>query len=169
VIPTIHARHGDVIYLHGSRFSRMLEHIEAGEALCLTFTVLDGIVFARSVFHSSMNYRSALAFGKGRLLKDEQEKNQALGVISEHIFKGRWDEARLPTKKELAVTNVAVIKIDSASAKMRTGGPKDDEEDYALPIWAGVLPLVQQPLAPVRDERLPEGIEIPAYVREYKR
>jgi len=169
VIPTIHARHGDVIYLHGSRFSRMLDYIDQGRQVCITCTLLDGLVFARSVFHHSMNYRSALVFGTGRLLKDAPEKYQALTVVTEHIAKGRWDEARLPTKKELGVTHVAEIQIESASAKMRTGGPKDDEEDYALPIWAGVLPLVQQPRAPIKDERLLTGLEVPAYVRDYKR
>lgn len=169
VIPTIHARDGDLIYLHGAPASRMLKHLEQGSPLCLTFTLLDGLVFARSAFHHSMNYRSVVVFGTGRLVTATDEKIHALAVLTEHVAQGRWDEARQPNPKELAGTKVIAVQIESASGKMRTGGPKDDEADYALPIWAGVLPLVQQPLAPEKDERLPSEIEIPGYIRNYRR
>jgi uncharacterized protein len=169
VIPTIHARYGDTLYLHGAPASRMLKHIAQGNPLCATFTLLDGLVFARSVFHHSLNYRSAIVFGTGRLLTDAQEKMQALAVLTEQVAKGRWDEARQPNQKELAATQVIAVQIESASAKMRSGGPKDDEEDYALPVWAGVLPLALQPLTPQKDERLPDQVDIPEYIRNYQR
>jgi uncharacterized protein len=169
VIPTIHARQGEIIYLHGAPASRMLKHIAQGNPLSITFTLLDGLVLARSVFHHSMNYRSAVVFGSGRLVTTNEEKVQALAVLTEHVAKGRWAEARQPNPKELNATTVIAVQIESASAKQRSGGPKDDEADYAMPIWAGVLPLVQQPLTPQQDERQPEGVEIPAYLRHYKR
>lgn len=169
VIPIIHARQGDAIYLHGAPASRLLKHVEQGMPLCITATLVDGLVLARAAFHHSMNYRSAVVFGVGRLVTDAQEKTRALKALTEHVARGRWDEVRPVTEKEVSATEVVAVQIESASAKIRTGGPLDDEEDYALPIWAGVLPLVQQPLAPRQDERQPEGLEIPASIRAYHR
>lgn len=165
VIPTIHARHGDSIFLHGAKASRMLKHIAKGEPVCVTVTHLDGLVLARSVFHHSMNYRSATIFGRGQLIEDEAEKLAALAVITEHLMPGRWADARQPTPLELNATTVVELFIESASAKIRNGPPSDDEEDYALPVWAGVLPLRAQWLAPEEDARLRAGIELPSYLQ----
>jgi hypothetical protein len=166
VIPTIHTRWEDTIYLHGATLSRMLQHIRAGNPLCVEITLLDGIVFARSVFHSSMNYRSVVLFGTGRLVDTDDEKLRALEALIKHVVPGRWEEARKPNQKELASTTVVAIHIDSASAKIRTGPPVDDEEDYQLPVWAGVLPLQLQALEPIADARLEEGISVPKYVMQ---
>lgn len=165
VIPTIHARHGDSIFLHGAKASRMLKHIASGEPVCITVTHVDGLVLARSVFHHSMNYRSATVFGRGQLVEDETEKFNALAVITEHLMPGRWADARQPTPLEMNATTVVEILIESASAKMRNGPPSDDEEDYALPVWAGVLPMRAQWLAPEKDEKLREGIALPPYLQ----
>jgi hypothetical protein len=164
VIPTIHARRGDSLLLHGAKASRMLKQIASGEPVCIAVTHLDGLVLARSVFHSSMNYRSAILFGRGRLLEDEGEKLAALEVLTEHLMPGRWADARQPTALELNATSVAEIMIESASAKVRSGPPSDDAEDYALPIWAGVLPIQPQWLPPVADPKLDEGIALPDYL-----
>ena len=164
VIPTIHARKGDELILHGAKASRLLKHIEAGYPVCVAVTLLDGLVMARSVFHSSMNYRSAVIFGAGRVLEAADEKLVALEVLTEHLARGRWQDARRPTAMELSATTVVAIAIDSASAKVRMGPPNDDAEDYALPIWAGVLPLQQQAGAPLPDPKLVSGIAAPAYL-----
>ena len=169
VIPTIHARVGDTVYLHGAVASRLLRHIRDGNALCAEFTLLDGIVFARSVFNHSMNYRSAVIFGVGRLVNEDSEKTLALTAITEHIALGRWAEARLPTRKELAATLVVAVPIDSASAKVRSGPPKDDEEDLSFPVWAGVLPFQQVTLPPVPDPAMTAPIALPPYIAEYRR
>jgi uncharacterized protein len=169
VIPTIHARINDTVYLHGAVASRLLQHLRDEHPVCITATLVDGIVFARSVFNHSMNYRSAVVFGMGRLVSDADEKYRALTAITEHIAKGRWDEARLPTKKELAATLVVAVAIDNASAKVRSGPPGDDEEDMAFPVWAGVLPFTQVPQAPVRDPKQTEPIAVPGYIAEYRR
>lgn len=169
VIPTIHARLGDTVVLHGAVASRLLHHAEAGHPLCVTCTLLDGIVFARAVFSHSMNYRSAVIFGHGRIITDNDEKLHALEAITEHVAQGRWYDARQPTRKELGATTVIAMPIESASAKIRSGPPKDDEEDLALPIWAGVLPFAQTTLTPVADPKLSSGIAVPQYVREYQR
>ncbi len=137
VIPTIHARIGEVVYFHGAPASRMLKTIRDGASLCITVTHLDGLVLARSAFHHSMNYRSAMLFGTGRLVDDETEKWDALHAITEAVMPGRWDDARQPNPKEMAATLVVAMPIEYASAKVRTGPPGDDEEDYALPVWAG--------------------------------
>ncbi|MEZ4559705.1 MAG: pyridoxamine 5'-phosphate oxidase family protein [Caldilineaceae bacterium] len=146
VIPTIHARVDDTIFLHGAKASRLLKHVEAGHPLCVTVTHLDGLVLARSVFHHSMNYRSAMLFGRGELVTDADAKWAALEAITEHVMPGRWADARQPTAKEMSATTVVAMAIESASAKSRSGPPGDDEEDYALPVWAGVLPLQTQAL-----------------------
>ena len=169
VIPTIHARRGDSIILHGAKASRLLKHLHAGNPVCITMTLLDGLVLARSVFHSSMNYRSVVLFGSGRALENEDEKMAALEVLTEHLARGRWADARLPTPQELAATTVIEVEIESASAKVRTGPAGDDEEDYALPIWAGVVPLQQQALPPINDPRLLDGVVIPGYAAAYSR
>lgn len=169
VIPTIHARMGDEIVLHGAPASRLLKHIVAGNPVAIVVTLVDGLVLARSVFHSSMNYRSAVLFGHGRILDGDDEKLAALEAITEHLARGRWIDARRPTQQELDATIVVAVAIDSASAKVRTGPPGDDEDDYALPIWAGVLPFQLQPQTPVPDPRLADDIAIPTYVTNYVR
>ena len=163
-IPTIHARHGDVVYLHGSSASRMMRTLAAGAPACLTVTHVDGLVLARSAFHHSLNYRSAMLLGTLRVVEDPDEKNVALEALTERLVPGRWPEIRWPSRKELKATSVLAFALDEASAKVRTGGPVDDEPDYALPVWAGVVPLAVQPGAPVPDERLPAGTAVPEHV-----
>jgi nitroimidazol reductase NimA-like FMN-containing flavoprotein (pyridoxamine 5'-phosphate oxidase superfamily) len=169
LIPTIHARDGDRLILHGAPASRLLKHVAAGAPLAVAVTVLDGIVFARAVFHHSLNYRSVVLFGTGRPLLEDDEKLRASEVLTEHIARGRWADARRPNRKELDATHFVVLDIDSATAKVRTGPPEDDEEDYDLPIWAGVLPLPQVPAPPQADPRLAAGIAVPDYVAGYRR
>jgi uncharacterized protein len=166
VIPTIHGRDGDTLYLHGAKASRMLKYIAGGAPVCITFTHLDGLVVARSVFESSMNYRSAILFGRGEPVTEPAAKLHALAVISDHLLLGRWQEARLPTQQELDSTAVVAVAIENASAKTRSGPPADLEADYALPIWAGVLPFQQQMLTPIDDPRLAAGIAVPAYIAD---
>ena len=167
VVPTIHARIGEVVYFHGAPASRMLKTIRDGANLCITVTHLDGLVLARSAFHHSMNYRSAMLFGIGRLVDDETEKWDALHAITEAVMPGRWEDARQPNPKEMAATLVVAMPIEYASAKVRTGPPGDDEEDYALPVWAGVLPLALTPQAPIDDPLLSPGIPVPAYILNF--
>lgn len=169
VIPTIHARIGDTIALHGAKASRLLKHAAAGEPLCITCTLVDGLVLARSVFHHSMNYRSAVLFGRARLPHSEEEKWAALEAITEHVMPGRWDDARRPNPKEMDATSVVLMAIEEATAKVRVGPPGDDDEDYALPIWAGVLPAQISYAAPEADPRLGDGIDLPGYVESYWR
>ena len=166
VIPTIHVRVGDELLLHGAKASRLLKHVQAGQPVCVTVTLLDGLVVARSVFHSSMNYRSAVIFGHGRTVADAVEKLAGLAALSEHLLPGRWDDARRPTEQELQSTTLVAIAIESASAKVRTGPPSDDENDYSLPIWAGVLPIRQQFLPPEADDRLAGGVSLPDYIAQ---
>ncbi|HEY3474789.1 MAG TPA: pyridoxamine 5'-phosphate oxidase family protein [Anaerolineales bacterium] len=169
VIPTNFARVNDTIVLHGAKASRLLKHIESGHPVCVETTIVDGLVLARSVFHHSVNYRSVVLFGTGRLILDEQEKLAALEAVTEHLIPGRWREARLPSAKELNATSVVSIGIDEASAKVRMGPPADEEEDYALPVWAGVLPLHEIALLPIQDELQPTEIRLPEYVVRYAR
>ncbi|MEZ4664967.1 MAG: pyridoxamine 5'-phosphate oxidase family protein [Caldilineaceae bacterium] len=166
VIPTLHARDGDNLLLHGSAASRMIKHAGAGHDLCITITLVDGLVLARSVFHHSANYRSAVLFGQGHMA-DAAEKNRYLKIFTDKLIPGRWDDARQPTELELKATSVVVMPIASASAKVRVGPPGDDDEDYALPVWAGVLPMQTQWGAPVADPLLRAGIDLPDYVKEY--
>jgi nitroimidazol reductase NimA-like FMN-containing flavoprotein (pyridoxamine 5'-phosphate oxidase superfamily) len=167
VIPTIHARVGDVLYLHGSRASRTLGVLRDGVPVCVTATIVDGLVLARSVFHHSMNYRSVVALGVASEIEGT-EKLRALRAIAEHVAPGRWDDVRSPSEKELRATSVLRLPLDRVSAKVRTGPPKDDEEDLDLPVWAGVLPLRTMALEPVADERA-AGRTPPAYLwRERK-
>lgn len=169
VIPINFARIEDTVVLHGAKASRLLKHIAAGHPVCVEATIVDGLVLARSVFHHSVNYRSVVLFGCGRLVTDSQEKLEALKAITEHLVPGRWDEARPPSRKELNATSVVSIAIEEASAKVRTGPPLDDEADYALPVWAGILPLQEAPLPPVRDAVQPDTIPVPEYLAAYSR
>jgi nitroimidazol reductase NimA-like FMN-containing flavoprotein (pyridoxamine 5'-phosphate oxidase superfamily) len=165
VIPTLYGRDQDKLFLHGSAASRMLNELDTGVPACVNVTLVDGLVLARSAFHHSMNYRSVVAFGTARKMQDPAEKTRALRVISEHLLAGRWNDVRGPTEKELKATAVLEFAIEEASAKVRQGPPLDDEEDYSLAVWAGVLPLNLETKAPVPDPRLAEGIEAPAYLR----
>jgi len=169
VIPINFARLEDSIVMHGAKTSRLLKHIQAGHPICVEATIVDGLVLARSVFHHSVNYRSVVVFGKGSLIEDEQEKLTALQAVTDHLIPGRWQEARLPNRKELNATSVVSIKIDDASAKVRIGPPVDDDEDYVLPVWAGVLPLKELPLTPIHDELQSETVLLPDYISGYSR
>jgi nitroimidazol reductase NimA-like FMN-containing flavoprotein (pyridoxamine 5'-phosphate oxidase superfamily) len=170
VIPTGYGRSGDFLYIHGSAASRMLRNLAAGIPVCVTVTLLDGLVVARSLFHSSMNYRSVVILGTARLVTDREEKMRALRAVSEQIFPGRWDDARLPTEQELKATSVLAVPLAEASAKVRTGPAKDDKEDYALPIWAGIVPLRVTAGAPEPDSALPPDVaaRVPQYLRAYR-
>ncbi len=169
VIPTIYGRAGDRLYLHGSPVSRMLRTLAGGVPACVTVTLLDGLVLARSAFHHSMNYRSVVLLGSAVLVTDEAERLAALEAIAEHVVRGRWAQVRGPNEQELRATAVLRLPIAEASAKVRTGPPVDDEEDYALPCWAGVIPLALTPGAPVADPRLAPGIAPPPAIRDYRR
>lgn len=158
VIPTLHARVGDVVYVHGSAASRLVRALAAGTPACLTVTVLDGIVLARSAFHHSMNYRSVVVLGEARLVSGPEELMGALRAFTEHIVPGRWDEVREPNAQELKGTRVLAMTLDETSAKLRTGPPVDDEEDYALDVWAGVIPLTLTASEPADDPRLAPGL-----------
>jgi nitroimidazol reductase NimA-like FMN-containing flavoprotein (pyridoxamine 5'-phosphate oxidase superfamily) len=169
VIPTLHARHGDLVYCHGSVASRTLRALAAGAPACLTVSLLDGLVLARSAMHHTANYRSAMLMGQAISVEGPDEKRAALQAIVEHIVPGRWHDVRGPSDKELEATAVLAIPIEEASAKVRAGQPQDDEEDYALPAWAGVIPLTAQNGAPEPDPRLGADIAPPAYVTTYRR
>lgn len=168
VIPTGYGRVGNDLYIHGSAASRMLRNLSEGIDVCVTVTILDGLVLARSAFHHSMNYRSVVILGKAELVTNEAEKNAALFAISEQIIAGRWNAVRPPTTQELKATSVLRLPIAEASAKIRTGPPVDDDEDYGLDVWAGLLPISLRPGDPIADERLKKGIELPDHVSSYK-
>ena len=167
VIPTAYGRVDDHLYIHGSPASRMLRTLKEGVNVCVTVTLLDGLVLARSAFHHSMNYRSVVVFGEATLVEDPDEKLEALKAFTEHIMRDRWAAVRPPTRQELAGTLVLALPLSEASAKMRSGAPVDDEADYALPVWAGELPLRLTPLAPVADPRLDADIELPEHIQTY--
>jgi nitroimidazol reductase NimA-like FMN-containing flavoprotein (pyridoxamine 5'-phosphate oxidase superfamily) len=169
VIPTGYGRAGDTLYVHGSAASRMLRTLSGGVRVCVTVTLLDGLVLARSAFHHSMNYRSVVIFGTASAVEDEAEKWEALRAITEHIVPGRWSEVRQPDESELRKTLVLRLPLAEASAKIRTGPPLDDEPDYQLPVWAGEIPLRLTACAPVPDPRLAPESEPPAYARRYDR
>ncbi len=169
VIPTGYARSGDRLYIHGSAASRMLRTLREGVDVCLTVTLLDGLVLARSSFNHSMNYRSVVVFGRARVVEDEDEKMEALRVFADHVLRGRWEDARLPNRNELRQTTVLALPLEEASAKIRTGPPIDDEEDYDLSVWAGVLPLRLVAGEAIPDPRLAAGIEQPEYMLDYRR
>jgi nitroimidazol reductase NimA-like FMN-containing flavoprotein (pyridoxamine 5'-phosphate oxidase superfamily) len=165
VVPMIYGREGETIYLHGARKARIVRLLEQTEQVCLNVTLVDGIVFARSTFNSSMNYRSATVFGTPRLVDDRDGKLHGMRVISEHTMPGRWDEVRDSLEKEIKMTGVIAVDIDTASAKISSGMPEDEDEDYDIPIWAGVLPLQSALTSLQNDERLIEGVEPSAAVR----
>jgi nitroimidazol reductase NimA-like FMN-containing flavoprotein (pyridoxamine 5'-phosphate oxidase superfamily) len=165
VIPMILARAGDVLYLHGSTASRLVRRLAEGVDVCVTATLLDGIVLARSVYNHSMNYRSAVVLGRARTVVDPEEKLAALETIVEHMVPGRWSDARLPDRKELKATTVLALVLDEVSAKIRTGPPKEWDEDLDLPIWSGVIPLRLVTGAAETDPQVPDGVELPPYVR----
>jgi len=169
VIPTNFGRVGDTVYLHGSAASRMLRTLSGGIPVCVTVTLVDGLVLARSAFHHSVNYRSVVILGTAKLVEDPTQKMEALRLFTEHVMKGRWDEIRWPNEQELKGTTVLALPLEEVSAKVRVGGPVDDEEDCSLPVWAGVLPLAQTKGAPVPDTRLKEGTPVPQYITTYSR
>ncbi|MGH9741885.1 MAG: pyridoxamine 5'-phosphate oxidase family protein [Candidatus Acidiferrum sp.] len=169
VIPTLYARVGGAVYFHGFAASRMLRGVSTGADVCLTVTLTDGIVLARSVFNHSMNYRSVVALGRATLVDEPQEKLEALRAFTEKILPERWDDARQPNEKELKATSILRLPLTEASAKVRVGPPEDDAPDYALRVWAGVIPLRVAAGAPIRDEKCDPAIPIPAYAADYKR
>jgi uncharacterized protein len=169
VIPTGFARDGDSLFIHGSPASRMLRTLSGGVPVCVTVTLVDGMVVARSAFHSSMNYRSVVILGTATPVLDDDRKLPAMKLLVDHLIPDRWNDLRPITPRELKATLILEIPLNEASAKVRTGGPKDDEEDYELPIWAGVVPLALTPSAPVPDERMIDEPAVPAYVRRYRR
>jgi nitroimidazol reductase NimA-like FMN-containing flavoprotein (pyridoxamine 5'-phosphate oxidase superfamily) len=169
VIPTNYGRSGDTLYLHGSAASRMLNTLSGGVPVCVTVTHVDGLVLARSAFHHSVNYRSVVILGKAQLVEDPAEKMEALRIFTEHVMKGRWNDVRIPTQQELKATTVLSVPLEEVSAKVRTGGPIDDEPDYALPVWAGVLPLETVAKTPLPDAQRKNDPPIPEYLKNYKR
>ena len=169
VIPTGYGRIGDNLYIHGSAASRMLRRVDEGLAVCVTVTLLDGLVLARSIFNHSMNYRSVMILGTAVAVRDAEEKLKALRLLSEHILPGRWAESRQPTEKELKATLVMRLPIEEFSAKVRQGPPIDDEEDYSFPTWAGVIPLEVVAGKPINDARLEPERDVPKYAVSYSR
>ena len=169
VIPTAYGRVEDKLYIHGSPASRMLRSLQTGIDVCVTVTLIDGLVLARSAFHHSMNYRSVVVFGTATTVQDTDQKLEALYAFSEHIVAGRWAEVRPPSRQELAGTLVLALPLSEASAKVRTGPPVDDEADYALPVWAGEIPLKVVATQPINDPRLGSEIQPPTYVCNYSR
>src|SRR6266852_2787115 len=163
VIPTGYARVGEQLIIHGSQASRMLRALGQGIDVCVTVTLIDGLVLARSAFHHSMNYRSVVVFGRATVIENREDKLAALRALSEHMVPDRWDEVRAPNESELQKTTVLALPLAEASAKIRTGPPLDDEEDYKLEVWAGVIPLRLRAGDPISDPRLPSGIETPEY------
>jgi uncharacterized protein len=169
VIPTAFGRKGDTLYVHGSAASRMMREMSRGIDVCITVTLVDGLVLARSAFHHSINYRSVVIFGQAEIVTEETEKNEALFAFTEHLIKGRWADVREPNSKELKGTTVLKLAITEASAKMRTGNPIDDEEDMNLECWAGVIPLKIKAEKPIDDALLKDGIAVPDYAVNYER
>jgi nitroimidazol reductase NimA-like FMN-containing flavoprotein (pyridoxamine 5'-phosphate oxidase superfamily) len=165
VVPMIYARSGETVYLHGARKARIVRLLEAGSEATANVTLIDGIVAARSAFNSSVNYRSATVCGRPRLVADDAEKLEALRLITEHTLPGRWSELRAPHERELKMTGVIALPIDAASAKVTSGPPEDEEEDYALPVWAGVIPVQQVFGRPEADPVLDQHIEFPPSIR----
>ena len=169
VIPTGYGRIGDALYIHGSAASRMLKEVNQGIPVCVTVTLLDGLVLARSVFNHSMNYRSVVILGKAAIVDNPEEKLEALRLLSEHIIPGRWAESRFPNERELKATAILRLPIEEFSAKVRQGDVVDDDEDMSFPVWAGILPLPVIPGTPVPDKNLDLRISVPAYVKNYSR
>ena len=169
VIPTSYGRDGANLYIHGSAASRMLRQMKEGVPVCVTVTLLDGLVLARSIFNHSMNYRSVVILGKATLVDDPDEKLKALRILSDHILPGRWDQVRQPNERELKATSVLCVPIEEYSAKVRTGAPIDDAEDYSFPTWAGVIPLEMKVGEPIADAKLDPKQQMPTNVRNYTR
>jgi nitroimidazol reductase NimA-like FMN-containing flavoprotein (pyridoxamine 5'-phosphate oxidase superfamily) len=169
VIPTSFGRKNDSLYIHGSAASRMLRQMKEDVPVCITVTLLDGLVLARSIFNHSMNYRSVMVLGTATLVDDPNEKIEALRLLSEHIIPGRWADSRQPNERELKATSVLKVPIEEFSAKVRTGPVIDDEEDYSFPTWAGVVPLEMKAGTPIDDSRLDPAVQVPAYARHYTR
>jgi nitroimidazol reductase NimA-like FMN-containing flavoprotein (pyridoxamine 5'-phosphate oxidase superfamily) len=169
VIPTMFARVGDALYFHGSAASRMLRGAGAGIAVCITVTLVDGLVLARSVFNHSMNYRSVVVLGKATLVDAPAEKIESLRAFTEKILPGRWNDARQPSEKELKATSILRLPITEASAKIRSGPVEDDAEDYALQVWAGIIPMKLTAAAPIRDARCDAAIRLPQYLVNFRR
>jgi uncharacterized protein len=169
VIPTSYGRKDASLYIPGSAASRMLREMKEGVPVCITVTLLEGLVLARSIFNHSMNYRSVVILGRATLVTDQEEKLSALRILSEHILPGRWDDSRQPNERELKATSVLRVPIEEFSAKVRQGPAIDDEEDYSFPTWAGVIPLEMVAGQPIDDARLIPGKEAPAYAKHYKR
>lgn len=169
VIPMAYGRQGDRLYLHGSSVSRLLKTLERGVEVCCTVSILDGLVIARSLFHHSMNYRSVVLFGKAQLVISEAEKMRGLQALTEQMIPGRWQESRLPNAKELRATNVLSLVIEEGSAKVRTGEPNDNIDDYSLPFWAGQLPLKLSVGLPIADSKLSDVIALPEHIANYHR
>jgi uncharacterized protein len=169
VIPTSYGRKDDSLYIHGSAASRMLRHLRDGVPVCITVTLLDGLVLARSIFNHSMNYRSVVVLGKAALVEDPEEKMAALHALSEHILPGRWADSRQPNERELKATSILRVPIEEFSAKVRQGPPVDDEPDYTFPTWAGVVPLETTAGAPINDPRLDPVHDAPLYAKHYVR
>ena len=169
VIPTSYGRDGANLYIHGSAASRMLRKMKEGVPVCVTVTLLDGLVLARSIFNHSMNYRSVVILGKASLVDDPDEKLKALRILSDHILPGRWDQVRQPNEKELKATSILCVPIEEYSAKVRTGPPIDDAEDYSFPTWAGVIPLEMKVGEPIADAKLDANQQMPTNVRNYSR
>ncbi len=169
VIPTGYARVGDSLLIHGSQASRMLRTVGQGIDVCVTVTLIDGLVLARSAFHHSMNYRSVVVFGNAKVVDDPDAKLAALRALSEHMIPGRWDDVREPNEREMQLTTVLSLPLNEASAKVRTGPPLDDEEDYEMDVWAGVIPLRMVAATPIDDGRLSANNDVPTYAIEYAR
>lgn len=173
VIPVCYGRENDKIFFHGAKGSRMFHALRTGKEICVTISIVDGIVLARSAFNHTINYRSVVIFGKARELIDPAEKTNALNIITEHIIPGRWSDVRKPTDKELNATSLFSLEINEASAKVRTGPPLDDEDDLKLDVWAGVLPLKMVDEEPVKDDSIKEitnnDSDIPEYIRNYRK
>ncbi|MGB2627074.1 MAG: pyridoxamine 5'-phosphate oxidase family protein [Candidatus Acidiferrum sp.] len=169
VIPTNYGRKDDTLYIHGSAASRMLRTLGGGIPVCVTVTHLDGLVLARSAFHHSVNYRSVVILGTAKLVEDPAQKKEALRIFTEQVMQGRWNDIRQPTEQELKATTVLAIELEEVSAKVRTGGPVDDEEDYPLPVWAGVVPLQTVAQAPIPDANRKADYPIPNYLKNYSK
>jgi nitroimidazol reductase NimA-like FMN-containing flavoprotein (pyridoxamine 5'-phosphate oxidase superfamily) len=166
-IPMFHARIGDEIILHGATKSRLLVKLATGHSVCMSAAIVDGLVLARSLFHHSMNYRSAVAFGSGREIRLDAERHHALKALADKVMPGRWEDARQPTKQEMKATMIVAVRIESASAKIRTGGPLDDAEDYELPVWAGVVPIRTFMESPVADTAGSPKKSRPEYIDDF--
>jgi nitroimidazol reductase NimA-like FMN-containing flavoprotein (pyridoxamine 5'-phosphate oxidase superfamily) len=169
IIPMFHARLDDRIILHGATTSRLMMLIASGVPICLSVAIVDGLVLARSLFHHSLNYRSAVAFGYGEVISKPESRTRAFQAVADKVMPGRWDEARQPNEQESKATLLCSVRIESASAKIRTGGPIDDKDDYQLDVWAGVVPFQEQILAPVSDPLSTREIAIPDYIEEFRR